>query len=471
MKNREEEQYQKHVETSSGDYTVKKSRVANTVIKIVTFLAAILIWLYFVQNNDATQEKVYDLIPIELQGTQSMSNNGLAVYSMSFDTINVTLTGSGNALKSVDRSDISAYIDLSDVMAPGEYDLTVKVKVPSGFAPPTYSDTVTVHVDKLAVKTFTVDSSNINVSSWSLEEFCVMDLENSSVNINYVTVRAPTSVLSLINDVRISSNTTITSGGNHDSSATVVFVDENGEEIVDNEIKYTLYSGGSVDISGVVTGGQKVATPSVSVVLVKEKTVPLTVTDSEGFISSDRIIMTPSVVTIKGSPEAVNAISEMSLGTFSSKNLVDPNKNYTDLVFEYLTLPDGITGVYDSSGREYQDGKINAKVRVNTGKGYALNVPAEYVTFVGGNARLASGFVTVYIRSVTDDDTYFLLLEQMIMNGQPGINLVVNLTGINVTGRTEAPVTVIFSSEFSGKLYEIYTEEDTPYTATVMPVG
>lgn len=466
-----DEQYQKHVETSSGDYTVKKSRALNTVLKIVTFLAAVLIWLYFVQNTDVPQEKVFDLIPIELQGTQSMTNNGLAVHSISFDTINVTLTGSGSALRSVDRDDISAYIDLSDIWAPGDYDLTVKIRVPSGFAPPSYSETVTVTVDRLVSEVFEVDNSKINVSSWSLEESCVMDLENSSVNVDFIMVEAPTRVLSLIADVRISSNTTITSGANHDSSATVLFIDENGEEISNDEIKYTLYSGGSLGEDGTVTGGERVDMPSVSVALIKEKTVPLTVQDTEGIIGSDRIIMTPSVVTIKGTPEAVNSIDELSLGSFSAKNLVNPDRTYTDITFEYVALPEGITGIYDKSGDEYENGRINARVRVNTGIGYEFRIPGEYVTFVGGSAQLASEPIRVYVRSTTEDDTYVLLLQQMITLGQPGIDLVINLTDVNVTGRTEAPVTIIFSSEFSGKLYEIYTEEDTPYTAMVEPVG
>ena len=468
MRREKEDEYKRHVEETSGDYTVKKSKVLDNVAKVVTLIIAFLIWLYVISTTDVAVNETFDLIPIDIQGVEEIQENGLAVQSMDFDRINVTLTGTRSALSKVNSENLSAYIDLSGISSPGSYSLTVKYNMPSGVALAMPSETVQVIVDRRSTRVFTVDSSKIRLDSWNVAEFCRIDLEKSTVDIDYVVVDAPTMVLSRVADVRIRSNTTITLSTNSDVSAEVELIDQNGDVIEDSSINVRAYKGGTITESGSLSGGVYKGTVSVSISLIKEKTVPLTVRDSDGLISSDRVTLSPSSVVIKGSPSVVDSLSEIELGTFSSKNLTDVTGGTALLSFESQGLTEGIDEIVSLDGEPFENGVIRAEAKIAVGETYRLMIPKSYVTIIGGEAELVGDNLTLTLRTV-GDETYYLLLEQRIQSGDSGINLVVNLTDINVATQTVAPVTVIFSPEFEGRIYEVF-DKDAPYTVMVKPL-
>lgn len=465
---RETEEYERHVRETGGDYDVKKSRTWDNIAKALTLVIAFLIWLYVVTTNTDTQNATFDLIPIDLVGVEAMTEKGLAVQNMDFDRVNVTLKGTRQALSDVTAENISAYIDLSGITTPGDYPLIVKYNLPSGVAIDSPAETVQVTVDRLSSTVFTVDQSKIKLDSWTVAEDCYIDFGKSVVDINYVVVEAPTMVLSRVADVRVRSNNTVTLSTNSDVSAVVEVVDKNGNVITDPSITLKAYKGGAITESGSLSGGVYRSDVSVSISLVKEKTIPLIATDSDGLIPSEQITITPAEVVVVGSPAVVDSLSAVDLGTFSAKKLVETENGVAVLHFEKTDLPEGINTVSESNAQKILDNAVSATVEVRVGKTHELEVPNSYVTVVGGKAELVGDSVKLSLRSVADE-AYYLLLEQRIQSGEGGISLVVNLNGLNVLTQTVAPITVIFSADFEGKVYEVL-DEDAPYTVTVKPL-
>ena len=57
----------------------KKTRIVDTIAKVVTLFLAFLFWLYVVATNDATkvEEKKFEVVPVEVRGSETISSYGL----------------------------------------------------------------------------------------------------------------------------------------------------------------------------------------------------------------------------------------------------------------------------------------------------------------------------------------------------------------------------------------------------------
>ncbi len=462
MKNRSDEKYQQHVRETAGDYAVKRNRMFDNIAKVVTLVIAIILWLYVGTSVDVTAEETFDMIPLTVQGGEDLEAQDLAVLSMSYDTLNVTLKGTRSALSSVTNSNLTAYVDLSGIDAANVYTLPVSFKLPSGVTLAKEPADVVVTVDRLDTCLFAVDGSLFAVNSWMVTDSCYIDFDNATADVDYLLVEAPSLLMSKVASVRIVANTAIPLTGTSDLSASVEVIDAAGNALTDTQITVKAYQGGVV-ANGSLRGGTLKKQISVHIPVVKEKTVPVVLTDSEGILSS-AITMNPATVLIKGSPEAVDAVSSFDLGSFSAKNIVNAENGVASLYCSVKALPQGITSATLADGSAF----TTAVAQVAVGGTYELTVPRSLVTVVGGEALLVDDVITLTVRT-DGDETYFLLLENNIAAGKGGVSLVVNLTDMDLVGEIEAPVTVIFSAEYEGKVYEIYSE-DTPYTATVRPI-
>ncbi len=448
MKKNNEKDYERHLKDAQGEITASKNKRLDTFAKIVTLVAAFVLWLYVVATTDMTSEATFN-VPIDIRGTSAIEDSGLAVQSLSYDVVSVTLSGSKTTIDKITDSEVIAYIDLAAITSPGSYDLPIKFDIPSGIAPPAAKEEVRVVIDKRSQKAFNLTKDNIDISSWVIASGCSVDFSKLSSNVGCVTVEAPSLVLSQIAEVRIVSNSTVTLSNSSNLSATIELVDKNGKLVSDSGAIIKAYSE-SVPV------GEPVSSVSVSIPLIKEKVVELSISDKDGFISNDKITISPSRVVIKGTPEAVDKIDTLSLGSFSAKSLGADKNGTVNLALSVKTLSDGIDSVYTEAGAKYEGGLVTASVSVKVGTTYTLTLPASYVTLLGGDAAVGTESIEIKVRT-TGDDTYFLLLKDRVENNEGGIELAVNLSDINLETQTTAPATIIFSSDFEGKVYEIGT--------------
>ena len=84
----------------------------NKVNMIISLLCAIALWFYVVGQVDPKTEKKISDVPIEFINEDSLTDNGLAVSAMDFDTATVTLEGNRADLNRIDKDNIRITADL-----------------------------------------------------------------------------------------------------------------------------------------------------------------------------------------------------------------------------------------------------------------------------------------------------------------------------------------------------------------------
>lgn len=105
---------------------IKRFFEKDSVLKIVSFLAAILVWLYVIYIEDPNINITIDDIPVHYK-TSELANN-LALVSYDVKTVDVKISANRSDVIDFEESDIEAYIDLSTISEAGKYS-DVKVNV------------------------------------------------------------------------------------------------------------------------------------------------------------------------------------------------------------------------------------------------------------------------------------------------------------------------------------------------------
>lgn len=200
-----------------------------------------------------------------------------------------------------------------------------------------------------------------------------------------------------------------------------------------------------------------------------EKSVPLSVKESDGLLSSDLVNFDLTSVVIKGDAKVVDAMTSLSLGNFSAKHLVEDEDGVATLTLVLDTLPEGITAVKKTDGSAFPGGKVEVNATVHVGSAYELVVPKECVLIEGGNAEVAQESVTITVRTTSQDDTQLGILRNSLAEGKfENVTLFINLSDITVTKETQVPISVSFNNQFKKEIYEIF-DVDQPYTIKVKP--
>ena len=455
-KNTDMTQARKPESQSEQPQKTKKGRILDNIAKVLMVLLAFLMWLYVFSTNDATKtvEATFDVVPVSIVGTEEIGKHGLAVLDMSFYNLNITLKGTRGALNNVTGDNLSAYVDLSDISEPGVYVMNVKYSMPSGvaLADSVKKEEIEITVDTLSTKSFAVDHTKIMAEKWSLDSSCTIDYERASVNIDYVKFEAPTMLLEKIVDLRLRLNDTVSQSDSVNLSATVEALDETGAVITDRNLRITASRGGVVR-----------SQVSVTLPIVKMKEVKLSLHEENGLLSDSMITLSPSTVYIKGAPSAVDSLASLSLGSFSLKDYPHQNGKVT---FEKAlsTFPQSVTPV-KSDGSAYEENVLTVGVSVTVLSSVTLTVPTSYCKIVGGEATVLDESLQLTLSAV-NNATYLYLLQDAIAQGKGGVTLAVNVEDLDLTREVKAPVTVVFTGEYSGKVYEIFPNGE-PYTVTV----
>ena len=437
----------------------KKTRIVDTIAKVVTLLVAFLFWLYVFATNDATkvENKKFELVPVEVRGSETVSDLGLAVQNMSMFNLDVTLKGTRNALSDVKIENVKAYINIADITAPGTYIRTVLYDIPNGVA---VSDAmgrteVEITVDTIASKEFVVDGSKVFVDNFVLDENCTVDTANIVLNIDHVKFEAPSMVLNRIVALRIRATQTLTMEGNSTLSAVVEALDTDGEVVTASNLK-TVATKNSVIRSSV----------TVTLPLIKEKMIPVTIRDKDGFVTGANISISPAYVTIKGDPFSVGGLTSLVLDAFSSKMLTANADGKAVFTVSPTVLPEGIVSVNDKEGNAL--GADSITVTVTLAKEKTLTVPKSYITFYGKKIEIEEESLQLSVRTLADE-SYFALLQAVIAQGERAVTLIADISNTDVKVGDKITLTVVFSGEFQGKIYEVYPD-GVPYTVTVREV-
>lgn len=207
--------------------------------KILSVIAAIVLWLYVFQAVE--YEKTFSGITIEIE-ENFVSGSGLSIVNSFVHTVDITLSGTKSNIDSIDADDIRAFVDLNDVTEADVYTCNVEVDVPSGV------DIVSKSVEQLRIevdKTVDIEVSNISVdavytiqSPFEMGEISVGDTRGKPIE-KFTLTGPETDVITVskvVVDLELGSvNNNVNS--NLKSSAAVKLYDMYGNEVNSRYIK------------------------------------------------------------------------------------------------------------------------------------------------------------------------------------------------------------------------------------------
>ncbi len=326
-------------EIENGDYKIKRNKTLDNIMLIVSLFAALALWIYVYNSTNTTEEMSFDLITIDKKNADTLFEDyDLVVQYMNIDTINVSVMGSKDAMSTVERKDIKAYINLSGISEAKEYSLDVVVDVPEGLT--CVSQTVykvEVTVDRSTSKEFPIGNDSIMLNGWSLENGYTIG--KYSTNIGKVTLEGASNDIAKVSTVGVSTVPLGNLKNNMKTNCTLVLLDK------DKNI---------IDLPGLRVSADKV-TIEVEIEIIKSREVAVKVQTEHGFVPEELISLSTSKVTVSGNPDRVNEISEIVLGKLDEKKL-SVSQVYKN---DYQLSIDGIE-ITDAQGKKVE--KISLSV-------------------------------------------------------------------------------------------------------------
>ena len=360
------------------------------VTLLISFLLALLLWVY--ANNDSDNmvySKIED-IPIVLTNTSVLEQNDF-IISVSTDKIDsMKVYGKGSLVKSLDNKNIQASVDLKDISSEGTYTLNISIKgVPNDVTIVDQNpNTIKVTVDKIGNKSLSVPV--IKPSGQVKEGYSVLSLSSEVEDVN---ISGPSDSVEKVE--AIMGNVDVTNKSvDFSSSATLYAVDANNKKIPD------------VTLSP--------ATTKVDVAIGKVKNVPIKVKTSGSVMDGYKVTsIKPSIstVTISATDDILNTINAINT---ESVYLDDSSESFNKNV--KLAVPQGVNIV---------NARDNIDVSVFIDKQNQKTVYINSFTF----ENLGSGLSA----EVLDDDISVLLSgEEKYLGSITEKNLtgVVDLSGL-----------------------------------------
>lgn len=149
---------------------IKKFFARDSVLKIISFLAAILVWLYVIYLEDPKIEITVDDVPVVCRDAELA--DGLMLISCDVNEVDAKVSASRSDMIEFDESEIEAYVDLSRISGAGKFD-DVRINV--------RSNNKNVEVKEFSQKLCSVVTDEIVSEKFSVETELYGDLPEGRV--------------------------------------------------------------------------------------------------------------------------------------------------------------------------------------------------------------------------------------------------------------------------------------------------
>ena len=361
--------------------------------KILAFLLALLVsiglWVYAVTVVNPDGRADIKDIRVRLVGVTDLQSKNLMLTEGAEQYVNVTISGRRSDLKELNSSSLEAIADVSNIDAPGEYDLSWTLDPPSTVASgdiklvDTNSNKITIKVSEYKERPgipVTVEYSG------TLADGYLRDTETVST----LSVSGPSEEVGLIDHA-------------------VVKVDlEGASTSVDADYPYTFVDADGVELT--LSANVKASTETVhlSVPILRYKQVELSVKliDGGGATSANTdCTIDPKTIIVTGSEEALAQLDTLEIMTIElakvttsqtwdttpelpagvtlrgSVSSVKVKLRFTGLVTKRITIPCAdITRLNDNGALEFAEQSVVISVRGKAAEVNALNADTRLVS-------------------------------------------------------------------------------------------
>ena len=340
----------------------------NSKIKIISLLSAMVLWMYVMAIVDPEETKLFENIPVTITNKNELNERDLVIYPEQDLTTNIYVTGKLSNLKKVTKDDINVYGQINNPLE-GNNEIYLKVSTSQRVNYDFKNPVMIVTLEKIisedkSIKVDITGSGKNNVDNIMLQD-----------NIDKVSISGPRS---LVNKVKRVVGTVKVSGESNNFSQSIKLE--------------------PVDANGKVVEGVELEKDSVNVniILLAQKTVPITLKLSDNSESGVNYTMSQNTVTIKGKKDIVDSINDIETQPVKLSEILPGTSK--DI---YLQVPSGITietkyitikkNSEENAVAEYTYTAENIEVRNNTENidkskikfPNSINVSIEYLQSIG----------------------------------------------------------------------------------------
>ena len=340
----------------------------NSKIKIISLLSAMVLWMYVMAIVDPEETKLFENIPVTITNKNELNERDLVIYPEQDLTTNIYVTGKLSNLKKVTKDDINVYGQINNPLE-GNNEIYLKVSTSQRVNYDFKNPVMIVTLEKIisedkSIKVDITGSGKNNVDNIMLQD-----------NIDKVSISGPRS---LVNKVKRVVGTVKVSGESNNFSQSIKLE--------------------PVDANGKVVEGVELEKDSVNVniILLAQKTVPITLKLSDNSESGVNYTMSQNTVTIKGKKDIVDSINNIETQPVKLSEILPGTSK--DI---YLQVPSGITietkyitikkNSEENAVAEYTYTAENIEIRNNTENidkskikfPNSINVSIEYLQSIG----------------------------------------------------------------------------------------
>lgn len=300
---------------------MKKFFLNNWALKVISFVAAVIVWIYIIIVIDPSVDYTLKDVPIEYN-EELLAEQGLSIVSDIKPTVEIKLRGSRKRLYNIDSDKVIAKADLSNINKIGDYRLNVRVSIINEYVDivSVKPDVVDVTVDKIIER-----RENIQVESvGSLAE----GFEAGEVQLSSESVLLK-GASSLVNNIAKAVVYLNYNDAKYDITSTekIVLLDYSGNVIESSDI--------TKDIDAVNVVCPVLERKNVDVALNSGNTLPL------GY----KVEISPNMLTVYAKSDVIADITDISTEYVDLSNLRGSEKHVQLVIPDGVQVRGGITSV------------------------------------------------------------------------------------------------------------------------------
>lgn len=273
---------------------------SNTLLKIISLIAAIFLWTYIIVINDTPAERTFRDVPISTVNENIFSDNGYCIERLSVSGATVKIEGSRRVISSFDVGNISAVLDFSEVSASKLTDsgtITVNLRVDTD-----YGDVVNFTPSAVDVYIETTKYKDVDVNYTSVGEV-LSGYEHGDFTLSQDNIRifgAQSNIDRVayagVNIDLINTNYQAYSSGRLSQECGVKLYDSSGQELAEREDRWIWNSNPEI---------------TAECPLYKTKPVPI-IANTDGTMAGVSLNINPSTVEVYGDNTQIGSLSSIA---------------------------------------------------------------------------------------------------------------------------------------------------------------
>ncbi len=423
------------MDTNSETPAVEKTGRRFSFIAILfSLLVALILWFYVQEAETPDYKKTFNDVSVEMQSLSS----SFSVIEGGDNRVDITLVGKRSDLNKIKSSDLMAYLDLSNITQPGEYQPEIGVLVPEGTELfKCFPQIATLYIDQ-TVSVFV--PLVVELGEYNVADDVVVDAEPA---VEGIQVKGPKGVLDQVECAKVKAGKLGDIRESFESNLSYTLLDKNGNEIVSRHL---------------ITPEKNVL---VNFTVNKTKNVPMTLGTKNGWWAEEdmKYTISPKTILVKGEPAVIDALESIDVLVLDETE-IDSSRFSQTLTPDKLELPEGIR-LAETLG----DIKVDLNLPSNGSKTLKMRLDSGHVAVTppekeGLAYTLEGNSLSFKIRGKYDY-IYNAKVDDFYLN--------IDLSQITTVGTTEVPVQIVQTSATEGKYYPVgkYTVKVTVSEATV----